>query len=34
MANPGRVMIGADCTVGSVPLENIFAANAAAHGEI
>ena len=33
-ANPGRVMIGADCTVGSVLLENIFAANAAAHREI
>ena len=33
-ANPGRVMIGADCTVGSVPMENIFAANAAAHGEL
>ena len=31
--NPGRVMIGADCTVGSVPMENILAANAAAHGE-
>ena len=31
--NPaGRVMIGADCTVGSAPLENIQAAVAAAHG--
>ena len=33
-ANPaGRVMIGADCTVGSAPLANIQAAVAAAHGE-
>ena len=32
--NPaGRVMIGADCTVGSAPLANIQAAVAAAHGE-
>ena len=32
-ANPaGRVMIGADCTVGSAPLANIQAAVAAAHG--
>lgn len=29
----GRVMIGADCTVGSAPLANIQAAVAAAHGE-
>lgn len=32
-ATPGRVMIGADCTVGSAPLANIQAAVAAAHGE-
>ena len=33
-ANPaGRVMIGADCTVGSAPHANIQAAVAAAHGE-
>ena len=33
--NPaGRVMIGADCTVGSAPLANIQAAVAAAHGTI
>lgn len=33
-ANPaGRVMIGADCTVGSAPLANIQAAVVAAHGE-
>ena len=29
----GRVMIGADCTVGSAPLANIKAAVAAAHGK-
>lgn len=34
MANPGRVIIGADCTVGSVPIENICAANAATHGDL
>jgi len=34
-ANPaGRVMIGADCTVGSAPLANIQAAVSAAHGSI
>ena len=32
-APAGRVMIGADCTVGSAPLANIQAAVAAAHGE-
>jgi hypothetical protein len=32
-ATAGRVMIGADCTVGSAPLANIQAAVAAAHGE-
>ena len=33
--NPaGRVMIGADCTVGSAPLANIQAAVAAAHGSL
>ena len=32
-ASAGRVMIGADCTVGSAPLANIQAAVAAAHGE-
>ena len=32
-AAPGRVMVGADCTVGSAPLANIQAAVAAAHGE-
>lgn len=31
-APAGRVMIGADCTVGSAPLSNIQAAVAAAHG--
>ena len=32
--NPeGRVMIGADCTVGNAPLANIQAAVAAAHGK-
>ncbi|MBO4918418.1 MAG: hypothetical protein J5374_11140 [Bacteroidales bacterium] len=30
----GRVMIGADCTVGNAPIENIKAAVAAAHGQI
>ena len=30
----GSVMIGADCTVGNAPLENIKAAVAAAHGQI
>ena len=29
----GKVMIGADCTVGSAPLANIKAAVAAAHGK-
>ena len=33
-APKGRVMIGADCTVGSAPLENIKAAIAAAHGQL
>jgi uroporphyrinogen decarboxylase len=32
-APAGKVMIGADCTVGSAPLANIQAAVAAAHGE-
>lgn len=32
-APTGRVMIGADCTVGSAPLANIQVAVAAAHGE-
>ena len=32
-APAGRVMIGADCTVGSAPFANIQAAVAAAHGE-
>ena len=31
-APAGRVMIGADCTVGSAPLANILASVAAAHG--
>jgi uroporphyrinogen decarboxylase len=30
----GKVMIGADCTVGSAPLDNIKAAIVAAHGQI
>jgi uroporphyrinogen decarboxylase len=33
-APKGRVMIGADCTVGNAPLDNIKAAVAAAHGQI
>ena len=33
-APKGRVMIGADCTVGSAPLANIQAAVAAAHGQL